>query len=249
MKGFFIGSVLMILFLILFRRVMKIRELDQENQMMQAYMDVMQDFYCGIQEKIDVTRKYRHDLVKHIQTLEMILEEDKLENANQYMNTLKVQYDLLKCQEFCNDEIVNATLNIKKKQCMEKQIPIDIQVEDTIYNGIQEVDMVSLLHNLLDNSIEANERIQEQENRGIWFHMYKEDHWIVIEMKNRILKGEAVSFQTKKRKKEEHGVGTKIIETIVQKYNGSRSWKVDNQNLFFEDQIVLKAVRVSEGNI
>lgn len=231
-----------ILFLIIFRRVMKIREMEQENQMMQSYMDAMQDFYCGIQEEIEVTRKYRHDLAKHIQTLEKILEEQILDHASKYMDNLKVQYDLLKCQEFCNDEIVNTTLNIKKNQCKEKQIPIEIQVEDVLYNEIQEVDLVSILHNLLDNSIEANERIPEKDNRGIWFHMYKEEDEIVIDMKNRILKGEAVSFQTKKKQKEEHGIGTKIIETLIQKYNGNRTWKIHEQEMIFEDKITLGAI-------
>ena len=69
-------SVLLI-FLILAVGVMKTREMEQENRVMQSYMVSMEEFYTGIQSRIEATRKYRHDLAKHIQTLEALLEQQK----------------------------------------------------------------------------------------------------------------------------------------------------------------------------
>lgn len=220
-------------------RIMKIREMEQENEWTQSYMDAMQEFYLGIQEGIEATRKYRHDLAKHIQTMETLLKGQNLDYAYEYRDNLKEQYELLKGQEFCSDEIVNAILNIKREQCCEKKIALEIEVEDTIYNEIEEADLVSVLHNLLDNAIEANERIFKEEERGIWFGMKKESDHIVIEMKNRIIRGEKITFQTHKARKEEHGIGTKIIEMLVKKYHGTRTWQVQEEQLIFEDRIEL----------
>ncbi len=239
MAAVIILGVVFIIFWSIFHRIMKIREIEQENQLLQSYMDAIREFYLGIQEGVEATRKYRHDLAKHIQTMEKLLEGQNLNHACEYRDNLKEQYESLKSREFCSDEIVNTILNIKKEQCCEKKIPLEIQVEDVIYNEIEEADLVSILHNLLDNAIEANERIFEEKERGIWFGMKKESNYIVIEMKNRIIKGEKITFQTHKIRKEEHGIGTKIIEMLVKKYNGTRTWQVQEEQLIFEDRIEL----------
>lgn len=239
METIVILGLTFLIFLLIFHKIMKIREMEQENEWMQSYLDAMQEFYLGIQEGIEATRKYRHDLAKHIQTMEKILEGRNLNYACEYRDNLKEQYEFLKNQEFCSDEIVNAILKIKKEQCREKKIPLEIQIEDAIYNEIEEADLVSILHNLLDNAIEANERIPEEKERGVWFGMKKESNHIVIEMKNRIIRGEKITFQTHKARKEEHGIGTKIIEMLVKKYHGTRTWQVQEEQLIFEDRIEL----------
>lgn len=86
-------SVLLI-FLILAVGVMKTREMEQENRVMQSYMVSMEEFYTGIQSRIEATRKYRHDLAKHIQTLEALLEQQKNgQEMADYMMNLKKRYD------------------------------------------------------------------------------------------------------------------------------------------------------------
>lgn len=214
METIIILGVVFIIFLLALYRIMKIREMEQENEWTQSYMDAMQEFYLGIQEGIEATRKYRHDLAKHIQTMETLLKGQNLDYAYEYRDNLK-------------------------EQCCEKKIALEIEVEDTIYNEIEEADLVSVLHNLLDNAIEANERIFKEEERGIWFGMKKESDHIVIEMKNRIIRGEKITFQTHKARKEEHGIGTKIIEMLVKKYHGTRTWQVQEEQLIFEDRIEL----------
>lgn len=233
-------GIILLIFLVVAARMMKVKEMEQENQLIQSYMMSMEDFYMGIQNKIEATRRYRHDLAKHIQTLEMLLEKyHQPEGMQEYMDNLKERYSSLKKQEFGCDEIVSSILSIKKEQCEEKQIPLKIQLDDGIYNGIEEVDLVSLLHNLLDNAIEANDRIPEGEEKGVWFTMKKEEGHIILEIKNRFPKGEKISFKTKKTHWEEHGIGTKIIGNLVEKYHGVREYHVQEMDGFFEDRIEL----------
>lgn len=232
--------VLLLLVLLLAARAMKIWEMEQENERLQSYMMSMEEFYAGIQSKIDATRKYRHDLAKHIQTLETFLMKcERPEIMQEYMDNLKERYDRLKVQQFGNDEIVNSILMIKMEQCREKQIPFQIKVKDCIYSGIDEMDLVSLLHNLLDNAIESNERIEGSQEKGIWLFMKKSEGKILIEIKNHFLKGENVTFHTKKADREKHGIGTKIIANIIEKYDGSRTFCQNDGEGIFEDRIEL----------
>ena len=220
--------------------VMKTREMEQENRLMQSYMFSMEEFYAGIQSRIDATRKYRHDLAKHIQTLEELMgRQSDSGEIQEYMDNLKQRYDLLKHQEFCRDELVNSILTIKKDQCAERGIPLDVKVEDCIYNGIEEMDIVGLLHNLLDNAVEAQDRITDGGEKGIWFSMRRDEKNIWIHVRNRVQKGEKVTFETSKAKKEEHGIGTKIIENLVEKYSGTMEISADEKEGFFKERIIL----------
>ncbi len=240
--------LLLMVILAVAARVIKIREIEQDNQMMQSYMMSMQEFYVGIQHRIEATRRYRHDLAKHIQTLEVLLEKrTEADGMQEYMDDLKSRYAVLKNQKFCRDEIVNSVLELKETQCLEKNIPLKIQVEDHIYTGVQEADMVGLLYNLLDNAIEANEKITDPENRGIWLSLKKADGRISLNLKNRVIPGETITFQTQKAKKEEHGIGTRIIEALIEKYNGSREVSGNEKQGILYDSIVLCPVPDAAG--
>ena len=88
----------LLVFLILGAGLIKTREMEQENRVIQSYMASMEDFYTGIQSRIEATRKYRHDLAKHIQTLEALLGQQKdAQEMAKYMMNLKKRYDT--CEE------------------------------------------------------------------------------------------------------------------------------------------------------
>ena len=90
----FIGFlVVLFVALIIVFKVMQTRELEQENHLMQMYMLSMQEFYSAIQNRIEATRRYRHDLAKHIQTLEHLLEKHgEAQEMQEYMADLQERY-------------------------------------------------------------------------------------------------------------------------------------------------------------
>ena len=232
--------VLLLATLLLLFNGLRMKILEKENRLLSAYMDTAEEFYQGIQKKVEASRGYRHDLVKHIQTLETLLASQDEENeVRAYMEGLKKEYAKLKKNKFCRDEILESILDMKAEQCRELEIPIEIFVEDRFYTEIEEADMVGLLCNLLDNAIEANERCTEEEQKGIWFRMKKEKEEIKIEMENCISSEEEFNFITQKSKKSEHGIGTKIIAGLVEKYQGTRGIKEDRQKGLIIDRISL----------
>lgn len=212
----------------------------QENQLKEAYLLSMQEFYEVIQSQLKAVRRYRHDLAGHIQTLEWILKQrgDSSE-IKEYMGNLEARYQKLKKTRYCRNEILDSVLVLKKQQCEAKQIPLDIQVEDTSYDDIAEFDMVGILHNLLNNAIEENERIPAEFPHGIWFSMGRKEQTIWIEVRNRIQPGVKVTFYTKKANKEEHGIGIKIIDSLIEKYHGKRETDTDEETNLFRCRVSL----------
>lgn len=236
-----LGTVVLLLAtLLLLFYGMKMKMLEKENRLLVAYMDTAREFYQETQKRVEASRRYRHDLAKHIQTLEKLLAERLDEGeVRTYMEGLKKEYAGLKKKNFCRDEILESILDTKADQCRELGIPIEISVEDCFYSEIEEVDMVGLLCNLLDNAIEANQRCTDEERRGIWFYMEKKENKILINIQNCISSEEEFSFVTKKSKKTEHGIGTKIIVGLVEKYQGTREIRADRKKGLITDRILL----------
>lgn len=219
---------------------MKTQETERENRLLQSYMLNMQGLYQSIQGRVDAARQYRHDLAKHIMTLEKLLEQQEQDEAVQfYMDDLKNHYELLRSGRYSSDEVVNSILVLKKTECDEKNIPFFIWVEPGEYSVIKEVDMTGLLYNLFDNAIEENERITDVDGRGIWFRMEKEEEKVKIQVKNKCVPGKKISFRTSKENAEEHGIGTKIIEKLVEEYHGTKALSMDKTEHIFYKNIVL----------
>ena len=82
-------------------------------------------------------------------------------------------------------------------------------------------DLMSLLHNILGNAIEASEKIALPEDRDIAFSMKKTEKELIICSENNYRAEEPLTFQSDKPNREEHGLGMKIIKEITEKYKGS----------------------------
>lgn len=219
--------------------------IEQKNQMMNLYLLSVQEFYVAIQDQIEQMRRYRHDLAKHVQILEMLQENNvEQEELKKYSDWLRSEYyaQQEKKARYCHHEIINMILLLKAQQCEKQGIPFTVRVEDEEYESLKNIDWVGLLFNLLDNAIEANERIPVETNfkRGIFLSMKMENENTILEVKNQICPGEKVTFQTNKKKKEFHGIGVQIIDEIVEKYQGMKEVTLDKENSLLTNRIVLR---------
>lgn len=221
--------VVFVVILLIVLLSMRTREKERENQLIQAYMESLQSFYSMIQQRIEMTRRYRHDLAKHIQTLEVMMEQEENQDIAEYMDNLKIRYIELKKCEYCTDEVINTVVSIKKQQCDEKQIPMEIQIAEEDYRIIKDIDLVGVLYNLLDNAVEASERIASDGVKGIFLTMGKNEKEIWMQVENYIDPEEKITFETSKEDKDAHGIGMKVIGYLVKKYNGKQKIILDGK--------------------
>ena len=230
--------------LLLARKTMQLEKEEERNRLIQSYMVTLQGFYQTMQEQIDMTRKFRHDLAKHIQTLEVLMAEEDGAELQKYADGLKLEYRKVENKGESESEVVNAILFMKRKQCQEKRIPLYLNIEEKGYALVRDMDMVGILVNLLDNAIEENEKIEAEEQRGIWLDMkQKEQGEVWLQIKNQIRPDKKINFQTEK--KGEHGIGRGIIEYLVKQYQGEEKVSIDQETSVFCETILLKC-RIQE---
>jgi sensor histidine kinase regulating citrate/malate metabolism len=88
---------------------------------------------------------------------------------------------------------------------------------------MSDIDIYTLFANILDNSIEASEKISP-EKRGIYLAVKKQEMMISIHVENYFSGDVSVigdDFLTNKDDISEHGFGVKSIRKIVEKYDGN----------------------------
>ncbi len=228
-------------------RFLKTKQIERENHMLEAYMESLENFCNEMQQKIEATRRYRHDLKGYIQTLETLLgtnHENKV--VKQYIEDQKKKHSELRASVFCQDELIDAMIRTKRDECQQKGIFLKVDISDGDYSGMEEMDKVCLITNLIDNAIEATERMDEIKRQAIYLKMEVRDGQMRIYQENGLVQDEEFSFRTKKADKYYHGLGTAIIEQVLQKYAGTRTLVVDKERHVLQDELCLT---INKGEI
>ena len=216
--------------------VMNVREYRLLHDINQRQLERQKIHYEQLRERDRTTRKFRHDIRNHFFELSGLMKENKLDQAMKYLEEMTGQF--LEVQKIIHtgNDIIDAILNEKYRECMQKGI--SMAVEGMVYAAlaISDYDICTILVNAMDNAVEACERIAGGEK---WIRvsigMYQEYLHLVI--KNSSL--EDVDLKTKKRDKHNHGFGFENLRESVEKNHGMVCVRAENG--IFELDVVVKA--------
>lgn len=167
-------------------------------------------------------RGWRHDYKNHIQTMKAYIEMDKIELLKEYLEELDedlVAIDLsIRTGNVMADAILNSKLSLAEARDIELNVKATIPSSLPIHN----VDLGTLLGNLLSNAIEGSQTVADPSERFIRVYVaeMKEQLYIsVTNSMNQTIKKTGDGYQTTK-KGTEHGFGLKRIDQTVRKYQG-----------------------------
>ncbi len=127
-----------------------------------AYQNaVMEQHYIEVESMYRKMRGWRHDYHNHMQVLTAYLENGEIEQAKvflQEINDTLVKVDtVLKT----GNTMLNAILNSKLTLMREKKIAVDATATVPASLSVADIDLCVIVGNLLDNAMEACERLPE----------------------------------------------------------------------------------------
>jgi len=119
---------------------------------------------------------------------------------------------------------LDVVLTRESFNCEGKNISLTCIADGTCLDFISEADVYSLFGNILDNAIEATEKIADEKKRVISLSVAQEGYFINIHAENYYT--DKLTFtnglpQTTKADSAYHGFGMKSIKMLVYKYGGS----------------------------
>ncbi|MDO4837913.1 MAG: GHKL domain-containing protein [Clostridia bacterium] len=205
-----------------------------ENMMLHSTkhrMELEQEKYEANRVNFDELRAMRHELKNYTFYCKALLDAKKYDELSDFFaETLESKSSVLTSFD-CGNYMVNVIMNHEINAAREHGVRIttNILVPDALPYSSE--DLCSLLSNLLDNAIEAAS-VSGAELPQVSFSMCPKQAYLFIHQENSVSNDIAsdarLSLKTTKQRRELHGYGTRIIRSIVDKYNGSIKYTMKN---------------------
>lgn len=165
-------------------------------------------------------RGWRHDYHNHIQVMKAQLAAGNAETLGHYLDELEQDLDRVDTYVKSGNRMVDAILNSKLSLAGQKQIHVNCKAQLPENISVEDVDLCVILGNLLDNALEACEKIPE-ENRFLRVYIVAHKNQLYVSIQNSAK--EELNFDERHyitSKRGSHGFGMKRVQAMVEKYEG-----------------------------
>lgn len=198
-------------------------EKEQEYKIIELKNEIMEKHYLEKEELYNETRKLRHDFKNHIICTLSLIKNNKIQEGIKYIESINNIVVLDSILIKSGNDIVDAILNQKIILAEEYNINIDVKANIPKEIKIKSIDLLSVLSNAIDNAIEASREINNEDKKRIEVKINPYKDYLLISVSN-VAKTSPIStmrkFQSTKKDKKNHGLGVKIINNIVERYDG-----------------------------
>lgn len=172
-----------------------------------------------IQNMYRQVRGWRHDYRNHINNMKIQLSEGNYDKLSDYLNELADDLDtvdtVIKTGNVMADAILNSKLNVAEK--MNIKLNVKANVPDKL--PMSDVELCSMLGNILDNAVEACGTLPKEE-RFMRVYIGKLKGQLYLSVQNsagKVRKSKNTYLSTKEG---EHGYGLFRIDRVAKKYGG-----------------------------
>lgn len=197
--------------------------------------EISKEYYDIMSNDLTNSRILVHDIKKHFESLLLISQKNKDTEAVEYINSISESFGLDTRTKHTGNILIDVIINRYINTCKSKGIELEIEFCGSRLEFMTESDIVALLDNMFDNAIEA---ASVSEEKDILFSMYvRNNNFVVIKTLNSCdIKPNSKNGKLVSTKKDtlSHGIGTQSIKKVVEKYNGSFSWKYHEDKHQFE---------------
>lgn len=244
-RTYFLFSVISLILLVsnvvifyIHQKVVATLTQNAEYQIIQQRAEINQEHYIELERQYDVSSILVHDIKRHLHIIREYAEKGMADDVVKYIDSVYDNMKVKSLRQFSEDKLVNVILNRYSELCVNDGISLYSDVRSIDFSVIDDSDLVALLDNLLENSIEAA-RNSEGKFIDIRISDFNES-FIVINVKNSTanppqkIKGK---FYT--TKSAGHGSGIKSIERVAKKYDGHTDFEYDSESNTFSAKVVL----------
>ena len=225
---FFIASlgIAMIIFGFVFK-IADGYEQKNNNMLIELNNKMLKKSLDETERTFELWRQSIHDYKNNIIALTQMIEEERLDDVKKYLhneNKLREQKMFyIKTGNSIIDTIINMKQNIAQKYNI--TYVANISLPTTIVIG--DIDISTILGNLIDNAIEAS---KEEDEPYIEINIKQQKSFLIINIKNKYSKEYNIDeLKTNKSNSEFHGIGLKSVRKTVNKYGGSINLEIKEQ--------------------
>ncbi|MDE6626449.1 MAG: GHKL domain-containing protein [Lachnospiraceae bacterium] len=200
--------------------------LEGEIEILEKQAHMQYEYYLMQEQKYNATVHILHDVDKHVKSIEKLYAIGENGQATEYVKEIKNMLEPLIPIKYTGNPILDILLTDKATISKEKKIKFDIKVDNINMDFLEAIDTTTIFGNLIDNAIEAVEKVEEDRCIQISILPYQEMVFVRIENASLPLKwrnGFPVSEKGKN-----HGLGLLNVKRSIEKYDGDISFQQKN---------------------
>ena len=220
-----LSIITFIIFMLIIIEIKRRRILRDNISILEKQMVMQHNYYNGIKRYQEETRRINHDIKNHLNIINRLIIKKEYDHAKNYVNNINKKMIEDEIAIVSNNKIIDAILFNKIETCKSKNIKFDLDIKLPEKINIDDFDICVLYGNLLDNAIEACERIEDNnQEKYIKLKIIIKGDYLFINIKNNNNKNldlKCEKLLTSKKDKDNHGIGLVNIKRTVEKYNGS----------------------------
>ena len=173
----------------------------------------------------------RHDMRAHASSIISLMKQNKIDEAMSMMDEIytHLELPLARIDKLTGNIYVDIILTNKLAMLRKHDINCEYELDSLKNSHIENIDITSVVSNLLDNAYEAASVSKE---KYIKFQLMDYDSHVFIRTLNSYavepvessIRGRILS--STKKDPGIHGLGMEIISDIADKYNGSFIWEI-----------------------
>lgn len=185
---------------------------------------LLADNYHRLSSNQKAIAKQVHDFTNHLLTLQELLSDDT-PLAKEYIRSLldTASEQTASCQS--GSEVIDAIINCKQAEARALSIQFTYIIHLPVSLSIPSVDLCAVLANLLDNAIEACQKLPDPKERFIHISIGYKYNFIFFRVENSVennpLGTGRTPATTKKDRSRPHGLGLKNVLDTVRRYSGA----------------------------
>lgn len=214
---------------------MQVDTVREQYEEQRVLMDLSKD-------NLEEMRRIRHDIRNQFSYMQLILEQGKYEELKKYFNELNDKVALPLSYSDCENRVIRDVLNMEINK-LQGGAKIEYSVAVGNHIPIDDLDLTTILLNLLDNAIEGCER-DSIRDAVILFAIREQDSYLFLSVSNPIADEQSVKarFETGTAKEDRriHGMGKKIVAAIVEKHNGEINYEIKDRTFRVEVMLALQ---------
>ena len=178
--------------------------------------------YEIVEEKNKRYRKLEHDIYKHINTINSLIQGSNFDIASKYINDVKAEFQSVKENYILKNKILQILINDLYQKAADHDIICKFDIVDLELSFFSSYDLTTLFGNLFDNALEACLKTHNTQ-RYIYIHLYKFNDYIIFQICNSYeINSDSVLNCEKSIEftEAEKDIGLENVSEVINKYHG-----------------------------
>ena len=176
-----------------------------------------------------------HNMTHSLKVIEQLAIENNVDNIREIVEDLTGKLTQREIYEYSSYKMLNIILSKYENKAVKQILKFDVYVEPgCILKHIKDIDLVSMLGNVLDNAFEAASKVDDA---SIVFRMFMHEKGkmciikVVNDYEQEIVEKNG-KIQTTKSEGGIHGIGLSSISKNVERYEGSFCYYTEDKKFY-----------------